>query len=240
MHERRPLGLMDAGLYIAAQGMLADQVRQDQLANDLANGSTPGYKPDTSTQRSFGDLLLSNTSTGQAIGALSTGVTINQIVTDTTPAPLRQTGQPLDFGIAGDGYFAVRTPAGVRYTRDGQFSSNAQGLLVDGQGNPVLNQTGGTISVSAKGMVPGSALGVYNLTRVQKQGYNYFTGAAAGKGTGTVKQGSLEQSGVDATHTMVDMIASLRAYEAGQKAIQTIDETLQKASTQVGTLGGSA
>jgi flagellar basal-body rod protein FlgF len=229
---------MDAGLYIAAQGMLAEQVRQDQLANDLSNGSTPGYKPDRATQRSFGDLLLSNQSTGQVIGPLSTGVTINQLVTDTSPAPLQQTGQPLDFGIAGDGYFAIRTPAGVRYTRDGQFTSNAQGLLIDGQGNPVLNQAGGTITVSAKGTVPASAVGVYNVTGVQKQGYNYFTGAAGGKATGTVSQGQIEQSGVDPIHTMVDMIGSLRAYESGQKAIQSIDETLQKAATQVGTTGG--
>ena len=231
---------MDVGLYIAAQGMLAEQVRQDQLANDLANSSTPGYKPDRSTQRSFGDLLLSNQSTGQMIGPLSTGVTINQIVTDTTPVGLHQTGQPLDFAIAGDGYFAVRTPAGVRYTRDGQFSSNAQGLLVDAQGNPVLSQSGATITVGAKGTVPASALGVYNVTGVTKQGYNYFTGTAGGKATGTVKQGELEQSGVDPIQTMVDMMGSLRAYEAGQKTIQTIDETLQKASTEVGTLGGSA
>ena len=104
------------------------------------------------------------------IGPLSTGVTINQLVTDTSPAPLQQTGQPLDFGIAGDGYFAVRTPAGVRYTRDGQFTSNAQGLLVDGQGNPVLSQAGATITVSAKGTVPASALGVYNVTGVHEAG----------------------------------------------------------------------
>lgn len=229
---------MDAGLYIAAQGMLAEQVRQDQLANDLSNSSTPGYKPDRATQRSFGDLLLSNQSTGQVIGPLSTGVTINQLVTDTNPVPLQQTGQPLDFGIAGDGYFAIRTPAGVRYSRDGQFSSNAQGLLVDGQNNPVLNQAGGTIKVDAKGTVPASAVGVYNVTGVRKQGYNYFTGAAAGKATGKVSQGALEASGVDPIHTMVDMIGSLRAYESGQKAIQSIDETLQKAATQVGTTGG--
>ncbi len=230
---------MDVGLYIAAQGMLAEQTRQDQLANDLSNGSTPGYKPDRATQRSFGDLLLSNSSTGQVIGPISTGVTINQLVTDTTPAPLRQTDQPLDFGIAGDGYFAVRTPTGIRYTRDGQFSSNAQGQLVDSQGNLVLNQTGGTITVGPKGTVAPGAIGVYNVTGVAKQGYNYFTGTAAGRGTGTVKQGELEQSGVDSVHTMVDMIGSLRAYEAGQKAIQSIDETLQKAANNVGNLSGS-
>jgi flagellar basal-body rod protein FlgF len=230
---------MDAGLYIAASGMLAEQVRQDQLTNDLANTSTPGYKSDKATQTDFPSLLLSNTSTGQVIGPLSTGVTINKIVTDLSPASLHETGQPLDFGIAGDGFFAVRTTGGVRYTRDGQFSQNASGQLVDGQGNPVLSQGGAPITVGPKGTVPVSALGAFNVTGARKQGYNLFSGAAAGRATGIVKQGELEQSGVDPVHTMVDMIASLRAYESGQKAIQSIDDTLQHAATQVGTLGGT-
>ena len=51
---------MDRGLYIAASGMLAEQIRQDQIANDLANASTPGYKADRTSQRSFNDLLLAN------------------------------------------------------------------------------------------------------------------------------------------------------------------------------------
>ncbi len=56
---------MDVGLYIAASGMQAEQVRQDQLSNDLSNASTPGYKTDQSPQQSFGSLLLANTATGQ-------------------------------------------------------------------------------------------------------------------------------------------------------------------------------
>ncbi len=218
--------------------MLAEQVRQDQLTNDIANVSTPGYKPDTATQRSFGDLLLSNTATGQAIGRLGTGVTIDKIVTDLTPVPSRQTGQPLDFAVEGPGFFAVRTAAGIRYTRDGQFSSSAQGLLVDAQGNQVLGHGGAPIRVGAKGTVAAAALGVFNVPGATKQGYNLFSGAAAGRATGTVRQGELEQSGVDPIHTVVDMIASLRAYESGQKAIQSIDETLQKTASEVGTLGG--
>ena len=62
---------MERGLYIAASGMLAEQVRQDQIANDLANASTPGYKADRSAQASFADLLLQNSQTGQTVGSLS-------------------------------------------------------------------------------------------------------------------------------------------------------------------------
>ena len=67
---------MDRGLYIAAAGMLAELTRQDQIANDLANASTPGYKGDTSAQASFGSLMLSNRSTGQVVGPLAEGVGI--------------------------------------------------------------------------------------------------------------------------------------------------------------------
>jgi flagellar basal-body rod protein FlgF len=231
--------VMDLGLYIAASGMMAEQVRQDQLTNDLANGSTPGYKPDHSVQQSFGDLLLSNTSTGQVIGPIGTGVTIKSTVTDMTQAPLQQTGQPLDFAIEGTGFFGVRTPQGIRYTRDGQFSASAQGQLVDAQGDQVFGQGGAPIRVGAKGTVPAAALGVFSVPGAKKQGNNLFTGAAAGRATGTVRQGELEGSGVDPTHTMVDMISSLRAYESGQKAIQSIDETMQECASSVGSIGGS-
>jgi flagellar basal-body rod protein FlgG len=221
---------MDVGLYIAAQGMLVEQVRQDQLANDLANASTPGYKSDRTTQQDFGSLLLTQTATGQQVGSIATGLQVGSIVTDLSPAGLRQTGQPLDFAVAGSGFFAVRTAQGVRYTRDGQFTASAQGLLVDAQGNDVLSQTGSPIQVSTKGTVQPAALGVFNLTGAAKQGNNLYTGTVAGRGSGTVVQGSLEDSAVDAVNTMVDMIASLRAYESGQKAISSIDETMQASS----------
>src|SRR5579875_3135885 len=125
------LAHMDIGLTIAAQGMLAEQVRQNELSNDLANGSTPGYKPQLSEQQSFDSLLLQNTANGQTIGSIDTGVDIAKTVTDTASAPLEQTGQALDFGIAGQGFFAVRTAQGVRYTQNGQFGLNDNSQLVD-------------------------------------------------------------------------------------------------------------
>ena len=201
---------MDIGLAISAQGMLAEQVRQNELSNDLANGSTPGYKPQLSEQRSFDSLLLQNSTNGQAVGTIDAGVDIAKTVTSTASTPLEQTGQALDFGIQGDGFFAVRTPQGIRYTRDGQFQANAQSRLVDGQGNEVLSQNGAPIAVSAQGTVPPSSLGVFNVTGVAKQGDNYFTGASGGRGTGTVKQGELEDSSVDPVNTMVHMMTAMQ------------------------------
>ena len=85
---------MDRGLYIAASGMLAELTRQDQIANDLANASTPGYKADRSAQASFGELMLANRSNGQTVGPLSLGAHIAEIRTDVAPTALRQTDEP--------------------------------------------------------------------------------------------------------------------------------------------------
>jgi flagellar basal-body rod protein FlgF len=229
---------MDPGLYIAASGMLAEQTRQNALSNNLSNASTPGYEPQEAQQSSFGAILMSNTASGQPIGTLDTGVSANTYVTQSAPQSLQQTGQPLDFGISGAGFFAVRTPNGVQYTRDGQFQSNANSQLTDASGNLVLGQNGQPITVSAKGTVSASAVGVFNVSNANEQGNNLFTGTAAGKGTGTVQQGQLDESGVDAISTMTDMIASLRAYQAGQSAIQSIDQTMQENAQSVGSLGG--
>jgi flagellar basal-body rod protein FlgF len=224
---------MERGLYIAASGMLAEQVRQNQIANDLANSSTPGYKADRSSQQAFGDLLLQNSATGQTVGTLGLGVTIAQTTTDLTAAPVRDTGEPLDFAIEGEGFFEVRSAQGVQFTRNGQFMRSPQGTLSDALGNPVLSQTGGAVPVRADGTVDPRAIGIFKVTNPQKAGDSLFTGQAAGRASGSIRSGALESSGTDPARSMVDMIASYRAYEAGQKAIRTIDETLQKAVTSV-------
>jgi flagellar basal-body rod protein FlgF len=229
---------MDRGLYIAASGMLAEQIRQDQIANDLANASTPGYKADRTSQHTFGDLLLANSVTGATVGPQSTAVQVDKIETDFTAKPARDTGEPLDFAITGDGFFAVQTAQGTRYTRNGQFSLDPQGRLVTAQGDPVLDSAGRAITAT-NGTVDPRRLGVVNLTNPRKEGDSLLTGTPAGAGTGTVRSGALESSGADPARSMVDMISSMRAFEAGQKVIQTIDETLGKAVTQVGSIAGS-
>jgi flagellar basal-body rod protein FlgG len=225
---------MDRGLYIAASGMLAEQIRQDQIANDLANASTPGYKADRTSQHTFNDLLLQNSATGATVGPQSTAVQVDKIVTDFTAQPVKDTGEPLDFAIVGDGFFAVQTPQGTRYTRNGQFALDAQGRLTTAGGNPVLDANGRTITAN-NGTVDPRRIGVVALNNPVKQGDSLVTGTPAGAAAGTVRSGALEASGADAARSMVDMIDSMRAFEAGQKVIQAIDETLGKAATQVGS-----
>lgn len=230
---------MDLGLYIAATGMVAEQTRQDQLSNDLANATTPGYKSDGSPQHNFGAVLLANTAGGAPVGSVNAGVALGKTYTDMTQGSLQETGEPLDFALTGSGFFAVHTAQGVRYTRNGQFIASAQGELTDSKGNPVLGQGGAPIKVSATGTVPASALGVFEVPEAVKQGENLYTGSPSGKAAGEVRQGALEGSGVDAAKIMIDMITSLRSFQSGQQAIQAINQTLQQASTQVGNLNGA-
>jgi flagellar basal-body rod protein FlgG len=234
MPQRRSTGQMERGLYIAASGMLSEMVRQDQIANDLANASTPGYKSDRATQRSFGEMLLSNSVSGQQVGPLGLGAQIDSVTTDTTAAPARETGEPLDFAVVGDGWFGVQTPQGARFTRNGQFGVSPQGALVDSMGNQVVGRNGGPVRVGADGRVDPQQVAIFALNNPQKVGDSYVTGAAGGQATGTVRQGALEGSNADPSRSMVDMIASFRAFESGQRVIRTIDETLAKASNVVG------
>lgn len=231
---------MERGLYIAASGMLAEQVRQDQLANDLANASTPGYKSDRVSQHSFArELDLVNRRSGAAVGTLGAGAIIAEKRTDLTPQTLKETGEPLDLAVAGEGYFQVQTAQGVRYTRDGSFTADAQGRLVDQAGDPVLGADGRPVRLNADGTVDPARVGVVALTNVAKAGDGRYTGTPdRGAETGTVRTGAIETSGVDASRTMIEMIGSLRAFEAGQRAITTIDETLRLAAGQVGNLPG--
>ncbi len=229
-------GRMDRGLYIAASGMLAEMVRQDQIANDLANSTTPGYKADRSAQAGFGELLLHNTRNGRPIGDVGFGVQIDEVRTDLAPGPIHETGEPLDFAVEGEGFFAVQTAAGVRYTRNGQFGVSAEGLLVDSFGNQVLGADGNPVRVRRDGTVRAADVGVFAVTGAAKQGENLFTGTAAGTGSGVVRAGALEESATDPAHAMVEMITSFRSLEADQKALQTIDETLGQFAGQVGAV----
>jgi flagellar basal-body rod protein FlgG len=230
---------MERGLYIAASGMLAEQVRQDQIANDLANAATPGYKADRTSQAGFGELLLANSATGATVGAQGTAVQVSAVETDFSPKPAKDTGEPLDFAIVGEGFFAVQTDRGTRYTRNGQFTADGQGRLVTAQGDPVLGRGGGrALLVGADGRVDPRQLQVVNLQNPRKDGDSLVTGTPGAGAAGQVRAGALEGSGADAARSMVDMIASMRAFEAGQKVIQTIDETLGKAATQVGAVSG--
>ncbi len=227
---------MNSGLYIAASGMLAEMTRQNQIANDLANAATPGYKADRSAQEGFGELLLRNSRSGAVVGPLGLGVQIEEVRTDLAPAPVRETGEPLDFAVEGEGFFAVRTEAGARFTRNGQFTASPDGLLTDTLGNPVLGPDGRPVRLRGGGDVRAGDVGVFAVAAPRKAGDSLFTGTAEGAAAGRARSGALEESATDPARAMVEMIASFRALEGGQKAIHTIDDTLAQFAGQVGSL----
>ena len=187
-------------------------------------------------QQSFGDLLLYNTSNGQAIGGIDTGVELKKGVTDLAQGPLNPTGEPLDFAITGSGFFAVKTASGVQYTRNGEFSKNNQGILVDQYGDEVLSQSRGPIKVGADGTVPPTALGVFALKNPSQLGNNNFSGTVTGRGTGSVQADELEGSGIDPIQAMVQMESALDAYTAGQQTIGTISQAMQESSSTVASI----
>lgn len=230
---------MERGLYIAASGMLAELTRQDQIANDLANATTPGYKADRAAMRAFGELVLTDRSIGRPVGALGLGTRVAEIRTDLAQGPLKETGEPLDLALEGEGFLVVRTPAGDRYTRAGQLALDAQGRLVTAGGYLVLDERGqpitlgeGTPSIAADGTIsvdgrPVGRLAVVSLQSPVKQGDNLYAGTAGERPKETaVRQGWLEGSTVNPAQSMVDMIVSLRAFESLQRVIRAIDETL--------------
>jgi flagellar basal-body rod protein FlgG len=170
--------------------MLAAQIRQDVIANNLANATNPGFKGDVAVAHAFDDMLLDQVRTGRRIGPVSTGTRVTEIATDASQGSLRATRNPLDVAVGGPGWLSVATPAGVAYTRNGALTVDAQGRMVTAQGDPVLGTDGqalvvggGEVAIDRQGRVSaaGRAVGQLALTALvpdslRKQGSNYVQG----------------------------------------------------------------
>jgi flagellar basal-body rod protein FlgF len=237
---------MIRGLYVAAEGMAARQKAQDVLAMNLANVNTTGFKADrpvfeTALQRT----LYRVEGTGATpIGTLSAGALLTTTYTDLQPGPLMRTGNPLDVAIEGEGYFAVQTPAGIRYTRNGAFSLNAEGILITREGFPVLGTQGvirlprnATLEIGEDGSLRLDGKVVDRLQIVQgtmrKDTNGWLVGNATPVATPRLITGMLEGANVNIVREMVEMIEYLRAYETHQRAIQAQDETLGRAINEI-------
>lgn len=146
---------MIRGWYTGASGMNAQQNRLDAISNNLANVDTTGYKRDITVSKSFSELLIRRTnfdgvyetSVGSAdaapiIGKLGLGVETNENYTDFSQGSFKATSSNTDFAFGGKGFFAVETPLGERYTRDGNFILGKEGILVTKEGYPVLGENG--------------------------------------------------------------------------------------------------
>ncbi len=248
-------------IYPVLSGALAQEKRLEVITNNLANINTNGFKKDIAL---FEGILgmEQETTTSRNLQLPQASVmfsNINQILTDFSPGPIRQTGEPLDLAIAGEGFLAVQTPAGIRYTRNGHLTLNAEreivtqgGFQILGSGGPISLPTGtimidaeGRISVRESETVGGTPVEIdllpifrfANTDALTKVGATLFDagGAEATPSTeGLIQQGALEGSNVNSVEEMVAMIAVTRRYEAAQKAMQTADEIAGKAANEVG------
>jgi flagellar basal-body rod protein FlgF len=145
----------------------------------------------------------------------------------------------------------VQGPSGVAYTRNGTFTIDAKGQLVTSDALPVLDDGGRPITIGAgkasiapdgRVSVDGRQIAKLALTsldpgRLHKLGDNLYTGTAQkGVDPGRVEQGFLEGSNVNSVKEMVDLISTMRSFEAGQKAVTAEDDSLGKAVNEVGRI----
>jgi flagellar basal-body rod protein FlgG len=252
---------MVRGLYTAWTGMANEQKRLDIISNNLANAATVGYKQDNVTTQSFDDVLTikikdaSELYHERPIGKMKLGVKLGEVYTDFGQGSLRETSNTFDVALEGKGFFqlSVTDKNGNEqtfYTRDGSFTMTHEGNIVDMNGNKLIGE-GGNISVpvdasdiviDTDGSVFADGVLVDKILITDFEDYNYLKkygenmysmveGGTQIPSEASVHQGFTEQSNVNVVAEMVDMIAITRAYEANQKVIQTVDNTLEQAAS---------
>lgn len=256
-----------SALQVARTGLEAQDARMRVIANNLANVGTTGFKRDRANfatlayqdarvagQRSSGETAYA---TGLNLG---TGVALQSTSQIVTQGSLNATGNALDLALDGEGYFQVELPGGqLGYTRAGNFTRSAEGLIVTQQGYVVqpaitVPEGAGAISVSPDGIVsavmagetepaelgqlqvasfanPGGlrAIGDNFLVETAASGAAQL-GVAGENGRGGIRQGMLESSNVNIVEELVDMIECQRAYEISSKMVSAVDEMLRNAN----------
>ncbi len=213
---------MRIGFYEAALGSMQQLIREEVNANNLANAGTIGFKR---TRITFTDYL--------AMGSKI----------DLKDGPIHKTGSPLDLAIVGKGFFAVETPEGTLYTRAGNFSVNNEGTLVNRDGYPVLSSGGSitlphqNVSVQEDGkIIDGKrVLGELQVVYFEKPeqlvpvGSTYFKNDPGDNPEQPatdfqILQGSIEESNVNIVSEIVQLIDTLRTFEAQQKSLKYFDQ----------------
>ena len=254
-------------LRTAATGMSAQQLNVEVISNNIANMNTVGFKKQ---RAEFQDLLYHTLERAGAMAAegaivptgvqIGGGVKAGSVYRITEQGAVTQTGNPYDLAIEGRGFFQVLMPSGeTAYTRAGNLSLNADGLLVTEDGytiQPAINVPGDAtaISVSKTGQVQAvragqteaEVVGQIELANfVNEAGLNAIgdnllmetaasgpanVGAPGAAGFGNLLQGYTEASNVDAVTEITALIVAQRAYEMNSKVISAADEMLQAAN----------
>lgn len=247
---------MIRGLYTSATGMLAAQTQSEVIGDNVANVKTPGYKEQLVSNISFPSMLIERIGGNQAteavqIGGLGTGVGVDRAAQYTIQGALEMTGLNTDIALTSPGYFTVQTPEGERYTRNGRFQLDANGMLRSSDGYAILGEKGpigplsAEFSVQADGTVMDKGQAVDRLRiadisadNLKREGQSLYSSLQPVQASvaAQVKQGSIEASNVDISGQMVQIMTAMKAYEANQRVIQTQDDMIGKAVNEVGKI----
>jgi flagellar basal-body rod protein FlgF len=240
---------MDSLTMMAASGMRSRLDSLDMLANNLANSSAPGFKAD----REFYNLYVSEDATNGNEGQSPvTSPVVEKQWTDFSQGTLTPTSNPLDLAIAGSGFFAVTSPSGTLYTRDGSFKLSPQGgfetqegyAVRDTQGQPIILDPTKQTDIDTEGTIRQEGVEVAKVNLVDfsnpqslvKQGQNYFfadNGTTARPATAEVHQGKLEGANFQTAESAVRLITVMRQFETLQKAMSVGTDMNKKAVEDV-------
>lgn len=231
------------GLYSAASGLESATEYQDVTAHNLANTSTPGYRQRGLISETFDRVLgRTLTPTGDVVGTRVAGA-----YHDFRPGPIQHTGYPFDFALSEpDQFFTLDGPNGRLYTRNGSFRLTPQGELLSQSGYPVRGEDGPIrvppetvrLDITQDGTVIADGNPAGRIRPVRFADLSQLTAAgptlyAAGPGAGPqaadgrILRGYKEGSNVQPADAMVRMILSTRFFDAAQRSLRTISESLQ-------------
>ncbi len=238
---------MSSSIKAAASSMQALSRQYHAIAHNMANANTAGYKRRVTT---FTQALQQATLPENAESMLPLANLSTEVVLDQTQGALQQTGRQLDFALEGDGFFAVDTRGGTRYTRNGAFQLNANRQLVDVMGNTVQGDSGpiivpsgvstSQIRLESNGRLYAGNVEFGKLRMVEFEdpkalvpvGNNNMIAASDATtkdATNTrVLQGYQESSNVNTIEELVGLISVSRMYEANLKSIKAHDEQMKR------------
>jgi len=238
---------MDSGYYAACTALMTQSQALEVVANNLANISTTGFR----AQHSIFRALLASSS-GGPISPLNEAANQYGVLegsrVDLSPGELDRTGNELDLGVEGPGFFVVQTTAGRRLTRNGNFHvTNNQ--LVTSDGSPVMGETGivqvvqGPISIAPDGTVSvsGAVAGKLKLveikpgTSLESAGNAYYIAPQSAEIADThsnIRQGMLESSNVNAVSASVELITIQRQYDLMRRALSIFDSQFNQTAAQ--------
>jgi len=231
--------IMDAAMYKALSGAIAQSRRLDVAAQDLANINTSGYK---GQRLAFSEVLANRLPNSERLGGL---VAVGRQKTSLAQGEIHTTGNPLNLAIEGEGFFVVRTARGERYTRNGSFTLKSDGTVISANGDPIMGEsgpiqiTGRKMEVAADGSVQSDEgeVGKLKIVRLKdpsqavKEGANLFSTTPSNVEIAPdvkIMQGGLEQSNVSPIDGMVGLITIQRQFEAYQRAMGLMDSATEK------------